>query len=523
MFQYKNNHPFYARIKDDKPIAQINSNDFDDFDIKSNISFISYTNSEADIDISQAMNNNNFLKSSLTNTTFSPKEQEEHNKNEKLNISLNSKNKKSNENKINDNKEKISINNNICIQDDNLYSDKEDCENTINENKNEEDEKETDEEKKIEKVLIRSITKKESVTREKIYLAESIRFKDEPETIINTDQYGFVQGGDNLFSKKDTILSEKSTNNKIPEKDLLKINARIEKWNYMLKNYKEFSTSKRKILKSRTRKGIPDSLRGYVWQLFAEKEKYYVPNIYKDLQKESIDEELEKVIVKDLDRTFPLCQFFSEKYGNGQRKLYKVLSVYSLFNKNVGYVQGMGFLTAIFLTYMDEESSFFMLHSLMIKYKMEGIFLEGFPELKKYFFVLLKLQKKFLPKIYGIFQRDGILPTMYASTWCITLFFRVIEFHIALRIFDCFLLEGFKVIFRVSLALLKLKENEFYNSEQGNCLIILNQCTNNIDIDELFKIAFDFSLSHSYINKCEEEYEKVKNDEKNEFMAQLVW
>ena len=46
----------------------------------------------------------------------------------------------------------------------------------------------------------------------------------------------------------------------------------MEKWNYMIEHYEEFSTKKKKkaLLKSRTRKGVPDSLRGYVWQLFAK-------------------------------------------------------------------------------------------------------------------------------------------------------------------------------------------------------------------------------------------------------------
>ena len=306
-------------------------------------------------------------------------------------------------------------------------------------------------------------------------------------------------------------------------KELLQINARMEKWNYMLHRYPEFSTKKRELLKSRTRKGIPDSLRGFVWQLFAEKKKFYVPNLYNELEKEPIKEDLELTIMKDLDRTFPLMQFFSEKYGNGQRQLYKVLSSYSKYNKSVGYVQGMGFIAAIFLTYMDEESSFFMLHSLMKKYKMEGIFLDDFPELRKKFYILLNLQKKYIHKIYKIFQRDGILPAMYASTWFISLFAKSLDFHIVLRIYDCFFLEGFKVIYRISLALLKLKENDFVKAKKGHTIPLLVSCLQNVDEKELFKVAFGFSISRSYIEKLENEYEKVKDDKKNEFISQICW
>ena len=307
-------------------------------------------------------------------------------------------------------------------------------------------------------------------------------------------------------------------------KNLLQINARMEKWNYMLNHYQEFSTKKRELLKSRTRKGIPDNLRGYAWQIFAEKKKFFVPNLYKELESQPIKEDLEIVIMKDLDRTFPLIQFFREKYGNGQRQLYKVLSAYSKYNTEVGYVQGMGFIAAIFLTYMDEESSFFMLHSLMKKYNMEGFYLPGFPILKKTFYILLNLEKKFIPKVYELFKKEGMIPSMYASEWFICLFSRNLEFKSLVRIFDVFLLEGFKVIYRFALAFIKLKEDKFLEGAKdglASIMPIINECTENVDVDKMFKVAFGFSISRKYIDKLGKEYEEVKDDQKNEFVQQL--
>ena len=112
---------------------------------------------------------------------------------------------------------------------------------------------------------------------------------------------------------------------------------------------------------------------------------------------------------------------------------------------------------------------------------------------------------------------------MYANTWFISLFAKSLDFHIVLRVFDCFFLEGFKVIYRISLALLKLKENDFVKAEKGNTLPLLVSCLEDVDEKELFKIAFGFSISRHYIEKLENEYEKIKNDEKNEFIAQLCW
>ena len=374
----------------------------------------------------------------------------------------------------------------------------------------------------IEKDLIESVQKMENVTKENLELAEKIKFKNNTDRIIETDEFGFLKKDSNISDNNDNIIMKKDTN-KLTKEQILTINARTEKWQDMLNNYQKYQTTKRAKLKSRTRKGIPDSLRSIVWQLFAGTDKLKEKNLFENLNKQELDKDIEGVIIKDLDRTFPSCQLFKEKYGMGQRKLYRVLSNYSKYNKVLGYVQGMGYLAAIFLLYMDEESAFYMLHSLVKNYGFEGLYKEGFPDLKKKFYVLLNLEKKYIPKIYDIFKRDGVFISIYASQWFLCLFAKDLKPNILVRIFDVFLFEGFKVIYRFSLAFLKLKEKAFISNKKGifYSMNTIKLLFDNIDIDELFKVAFSFSLSRSNIKKYEEEYEQNKNNKDNEFVKQL--
>jgi hypothetical protein len=374
----------------------------------------------------------------------------------------------------------------------------------------------------IEKDLIESVQKMENVTKENLELAEKIKFKNNTDRIIETDEFGFFKKDSNISDNNDNIIMKKDTN-KLTKEQILTINARTEKWQDMLNNYQKYQTTKRAKLKSRTRKGIPDSLRSIVWQLFAGTDKLKEKNLFENLNKQELDKDIEGVIIKDLDRTFPSCQLFKEKYGMGQRKLYRVLSNYSKYNKVLGYVQGMGYLAAIFLLYMDEESAFYMLHSLVKNYGFEGLYKEGFPDLKKKFYVLLNLEKKYIPKIYDIFKRDGVFISIYASQWFLCLFAKDLKPNILVRIFDVFLFEGFKVIYRFALAFLKLKEKEFISNKKGifYSMNTIKLLFDNIDIDELFKVAFSFSLSRSHIKKYEEEYEQNKNNKDNEFVKQL--
>ena len=383
--------------------------------------------------------------------------------------------------------------------------------------------------KKKEKELLQSIKNLEDITKEKMQLAETIEFKNIPDGIVKCDEYGFLLNDDEDSSSKESndekCVSNKNVLRHVKEKtdNLLTINARIEKWNFMLNNFKEFQTDKFKKLKSRTRKGIPDNLRGYVWQKIAGAEQYDLKNLYQDLENEPMDEETEKTIMRDLDRTYPNCYFFRDKYGNGQRKLLKVLSNYSKYNKNVGYMQGMAFICALLLTYMDEERAFLMLHILMKKYNLESLYLPGLEELKKKFYVLLNLEKKFIPDCYKIFVRDDISPRCYASEWFISLFARNLDFNILVRIFDTFLLEEFKVIYRFALAFIKLKEDELLEAKTvDSTFIIMGNCLKNVNIDELWKIAFRFRISKKNISNYEKEYEKVKDDSDNEFMKQIL-
>ena len=378
----------------------------------------------------------------------------------------------------------------------------------------------------IEKNLIESVSKMEGVTKEKLDLAEKINFKNNTDKLVETDEFGFLKSQDEKGNENNNNNKgqKRSKDSKITKEEFLKVNARTEKWQYMLEHYKTYQSIKRFKLKSRTRKGIPDNLRSYVWQLFAGKDKLVKKGLFEKLDKEPIDENSELSIIKDLDRTYPLCQLFKEKYGKGQRNLFRVLSNYSKYNKKIGYVQGLGYLAALFLIYMDEESAFYMLHAVIKNYEMEGLYLPGFPDLKKKFYVLLNLEKKFIPEIYNILKRDEALPSFYASEWFMCLFCKKVKPNILVRIIDVFLYEGYKVIYRFAIAFLKMKENDFIKNPSGifYSSVTLKKLFENIEVEELFKEAFDLNLSKKHIAKFEEEYEENKDNPNNEFMKQVI-
>ena len=92
-----------------------------------------------------------------------------------------------------------------------------------------------------------------------------------------------------------------------------------------------------------------------------------------------------------------------------------------------------------------------------------------------------------MPKVYALFKKEGMVPSMYANEWFICLFSRNLDFKTLVKILDMFVLEGYKVIYRFTLAFIKIKEDEFLKAKDGliSIMNIINKSLENPDIDVL--------------------------------------
>jgi hypothetical protein len=91
--------------------------------------------------------------------------------------------------------------------------------------------------------------------------------------------------------------------------------------------------------------------------------------------------------------TQPLDEFLSgDSFGDGQIRLFHVLRCYAIHNKSLGYTQGMGGLAGVFLMYMEEEDSFWMMHAVLTSPKyghLSQLFIDGFPLLHRFQYVMV--------------------------------------------------------------------------------------------------------------------------------------
>ncbi|GJW63783.1 EVI5-like protein [Tanacetum coccineum] len=297
---------------------------------------------------------------------------------------------------------------------------------------------------------------------------------------------------------------------------LLLEERKLRKWRKMIgvggSDWKHYVRRKPHVVKRRIRKGIPDCLRGLVWQLISGSRDLLLmnPGVYEQLViYETSASELD--IIRDISRTFPSHVFYQERHGPGQRSLYNVLKAYSVYDRDVGYVQGMGFVTGLLLLYMSEEDAFWLLVALLkgaVHAPMEGLYLEGLPLVQQYLFQFDLLMREYMPKLGEHFTQEMINPSMYGSQWFITVFSYSFPFHLALRIWDVFLYEGVKIVFKVGLALLKYCHDDLVKLPFEKLIHALRNFPDDaMNPDKLLPLAYSFKVSKR-LEELKQEYEK---------------
>eukprot|EP00485_Elphidium_margaritaceum_P000582 CAMPEP_0202702868 /NCGR_PEP_ID=MMETSP1385-20130828/15793_1 /ASSEMBLY_ACC=CAM_ASM_000861 /TAXON_ID=933848 /ORGANISM="Elphidium margaritaceum" /LENGTH=597 /DNA_ID=CAMNT_0049360605 /DNA_START=55 /DNA_END=1848 /DNA_ORIENTATION=+ len=200
-----------------------------------------------------------------------------------------------------------------------------------------------------------------------------------------------------------------------------------------------------------------------------------------------------------------------------QLQLYNVLKAFSLYNRDIGYSSncGLSVIAGLLLLYMHEEEVFWMLNALCDehKYKMQNLWKPTMPEMKLRLFQMEHLIERHLSKISHHFQSHQILSAsmFYAQIWFKTLFTKteipMISNEIIFRIWDCFFYQGFIVLFKFGLAILKYNETQLLKSSNIDDVIeVLRDDAVNIETDAFMKIAFSFTIRQSCLDKLRSKF-----------------
>jgi hypothetical protein len=300
-----------------------------------------------------------------------------------------------------------------------------------------------------------------------------------------------------------------NTSSSLTSINLHKSCARIEKWETMLRDWDTFLIQKSKKLKSRIRKGIPQSLRGQVWCKLAEIESVqqnYPKNYFTHLQSLELQQNVECEIKNDIDRTFPNHIKFCNE--GGQQSLYRVLRAYAAFDPEVSYTQGMSFIAGMFLLFLSEEESFWMLVVLLYQNDFRKFYVHGMPKLYCCFYVANGLLRHHEKKVFLKLRKESISIPLYATQWFLTGYSSFLEIETTLRIWDCFWFEGIKVFYRVFLAILGIHRESICKMRFEQILKIFQRDQFKVNTEELIRKAFRISLKSKMIQRLESDFKK---------------
>ena len=237
-------------------------------------------------------------------------------------------------------------------------------------------------------------------------------------------------------------------------------------------------------------------------------------------------------IERDLRRTFPshylfrtnneeedmmnssaiLCEDFTP---DGIESLRRILYAYSIYDDEIGYCQGMNFIAATFLTFLPEEESFWLLVAIMNDdpYRLRELFTKDMSGSLETLFVADKLVRKLLPDLHQHLNNEGIDISMFACQWLITIFSSNFNFDLVSKVWDNFLVEGWKVVYRVFIAILASCEQELLNLHFEHILSFLrDKLPARVDGQSILAASLEIRLKSKYIRKYTKEFRLMQSD-----------
>ncbi|XP_059130909.1 ecotropic viral integration site 5 protein homolog isoform X2 [Peromyscus eremicus] len=288
-------------------------------------------------------------------------------------------------------------------------------------------------------------------------------------------------------------------------------------WGRIVNEWDDVRKKKEKQVKELVRKGIPHHFRAIVWQLLCNAQSMPIKDQYSELLK--MTSPCEKLIRRDIARTYPEHNFFKEKDSLGQEVLFNVMKAYSLVDREVGYCQGSAFIVGLLLMQMPEEEAFCVFVKLMQDYRLRELFKPSMAELGLCMYQFECMIQEHLPELFVHFQSQSFHTSMYASSWFLTVFLTTFPLPIATRIFDIFMSEGLEIVFRVGLALLQMNQAELMQLDMEGMLqhfqkVIPHQFDGGPE--KLIQSAYQVKYNSKKMKKLEKEYTTIKTKEMEE-------
>ncbi|XP_023485496.1 TBC1 domain family member 2A isoform X7 [Equus caballus] len=225
-------------------------------------------------------------------------------------------------------------------------------------------------------------------------------------------------------------------------------------------------------LKQLLRAGVPREHRPRVWRWLVRRRVQHLqaPGRYQELlsRGQACSQPATRQIELDLNRTFPNNKHFTCPSSSFPEKLRRVLLAFSWQNPSIGYCQGLNRLAAIALLVLDEEeSAFWCLVAIVESIMPADYYSKTLTSSQVDQRVLQDLLSEKLPRLMAHLGQHRVDLSFITFNWFLVVFADSLISSILLQVWDAFLYEGTKVVFRYALAIFKYNEEEILRLQDG--------------------------------------------------------
>ncbi|XP_065829801.1 EVI5-like protein [Oscarella lobularis] len=282
-------------------------------------------------------------------------------------------------------------------------------------------------------------------------------------------------------------------------------------WGAVIANWDENVQKRPKHVRQLVRDGIPEAVRGLAWQLLSKSFDSPLKETYGELLE--LSSPCEKIIQRDIARTFPQHDLFKEQNSLGQEALFNVVKAYSLHDREVGYCQGSPFIVGMLLMAMPEEEAFSVFVKLMEDYGMRPLFTPSMAHLNLCFYLLEHLMQESVPDLYLHFQAQAFYTSLWASSWFLTMFATSLPVQLVLRIMDLFFLDGMEILFKFGIALLECSKAQLLQLDMEGMQKHFQKEMRAIherNPEQLIAVALQVKYNTKKMKRVEREYEAMR-------------
>ena len=241
-------------------------------------------------------------------------------------------------------------------------------------------------------------------------------------------------------------------------------------------------------------------------QLTEEDEKIYTLDKIK-LIKESLD-----LIKRDIGRTY-YNDFFLKEGGKSQ--LNNILERMCAFPGNIGYCQGMNFITGAMLYLFRNEIKTLYIFSCMIQtYDLINLFAYNTPDYGIRVYQINYYVKKYIPSVYYHFKNNNLSFDMIYSRWLLTLFTNYLDINKLDFPWTCFFIDKWKGLIKICLIMIYELKDQLLKCDLGGLSNLLKEDT--------LKYHNNYMNSFNLYNKVFKVTNEQLNSLKNEYFIDLA-